>query len=408
MTRILFIGSEEVFQSVESTVSTGTIRCQRVGASLTQFREALERDGEGTKCLVELSHTVFDTRESLLLSRLDCAGLAVSTESAGLAYEHGIDVIICGPEQLSTWLEGSPAHTGEVQVSGSLIVVMGVAGGIGASTIALTVAGLLAHAGRPVVLIDADTYHPALGFYAGLPPDDSGLVGAIRMARNSGVVSEDILLKTRMIPESSGNLRVLTGVHSTGDFSVVEPEPWKNLLRAVVDSGYTVIVDIAPYLETYPDEVVGGLIRNGAAQTALGAATSVILVSTPQPLHTARAIEKWPLVVKYVNTSDITVCLNGVTRTTTNQLAEVREALWALAGIQRIQILPHDPAVHGGGPHVGASLLRHLHSGPLGTVLSGSLGLAPHREATSSLRNQRRSFAKRTSSSFLKAITLKR
>ena len=148
------------------------------------------------------------------------------------------------------------------------IVVLGVRGGIGSSTIAANLAWARAEAGDSTLLLDMDLYFGVSALLFDLEPG-RGLADALE---NPGRV--DGLFLERAVVKPSKNLAILGTEAPVGSLGEPDPGALENLLKALSDNYHTVVVDL-------PRSTLG------IHSDILTAATDVLLV-TDHTLGAAR------------------------------------------------------------------------------------------------------------------------
>jgi len=117
---------------------------------------------------------------------------------------------------------------------GRLVAVWGPVGSPGRTTVAVSLAGELAHRGAQTLLVDADTYGPSVAQTLGMLDESGGIAGAVRAA-NSGALDVDRL--ARLAPGVSPTLRVLTGLP--------QPSRWPELRPSALESVWSCARDLA-------------------------------------------------------------------------------------------------------------------------------------------------------------------
>jgi len=140
--------------------------------------------------VVELSREVMGSPATEMLFELPVAGVPVAPESASIAQSLGIRTILWGEDEARAWL--TELEGGRKSAPAPLLAVWGSAGAPGATSLAIGLSHELAKS-RPVVLLDADFVAPSVSELLGLPGDHSGLLGALRVARNDSPQWESLL-----------------------------------------------------------------------------------------------------------------------------------------------------------------------------------------------------------------------
>lgn len=175
--------------------------------------------------------------------------------------------------------EGS-ASPGHASRPGRVTAVWGPAGAPGRTTVAANLAAEAAVHGSRVLLVDADTYGPAVGVMLGLTDESAGLAQAARDADLGRLDRVALERATVQVRAAGADLGVLTGL--------TRPERWPELrgpaldevLRCARECHDEVVVDVGFCLEE--DEELSFDVpapqRNGATLAALRAADRILAV----------------------------------------------------------------------------------------------------------------------------------
>lgn len=178
----------------------------------------------------------------------------------------------------------------EVVPTGEMVFVGGFGGGVGKTRLALELAYQFAKQNNRALLIDGDTYGPALLQYFGLAPNVKGLLEICREIerKNNGDKIENLASTNLM-----SNLDLLVGIN--------KPSRWIDLRTSVVTQLWQlclaqyslVVVDGGPILEHEPLAAIetGLPKRNLVALSALAASRKVLLICPAQPLAVTKLIK---------------------------------------------------------------------------------------------------------------------
>lgn len=178
----------------------------------------------------------------------------------------------------------------EVVPAGEMVFVGGFGGGVGKTRLALELAYQFAKQNNRTLLIDGDTYGPALLQYFGLAPNAKGLLEICREIerKNNGDKIENLASTNLM-----SNLDLLVGIN--------KPSRWIDLRTSVVTQLWQlclaqyslVVVDGGPILEHEPLAAIetGLPKRNLVALSALAASRKVLLICPAQPLAVTKLIK---------------------------------------------------------------------------------------------------------------------
>ena len=167
--------------------------------------------------------------------------------------------------------------------SGRVIAVWGPTGAPGRTTVATSVAALLARRG-PTTLVDADPYGGSVAQHLGVLDEVSGLLSAARLTGEGALEARFGSVRRALSPR----LTVVTGLPRGDRWVEVRAGVVEHLLEVAASYGH-VVVDTGFGLE---DDGAGDVAsRPGRNQLTLGAlavADEVIVVGTPDPVGLAR------------------------------------------------------------------------------------------------------------------------
>ncbi|TIC81648.1 hypothetical protein [Nocardioides sp. GY 10127] len=167
---------------------------------------------------------------------------------------------------------------------GRVVAVWGPAGAPGRSTVAATLAGVVAARGSRTLLVDADPWGGSLAQQLGVLDEVSGLLAVTRLAAG-GTLQRRWPSAAR---DLGGGLSVLTGLPRPDRWAEVRPGVLEELLDAAAGAG-DVVVDTGFSLEDDPGaELAGRGGRNGTTLAALESADEVVVVGTTDPVGLAR------------------------------------------------------------------------------------------------------------------------
>jgi MinD-like ATPase involved in chromosome partitioning or flagellar assembly len=133
-------------------------------------------------------------------------------------------------------------------MTGQITAVWGCPGS-GRSLIATNLAFELATLGERVLLVDLDSYYPALAAYLGLTEPGPGVLAALRLARQSRLDSAELERLSREIQFPGGRLHVLPGLVSPGRWLEFDPEAIDGLIQIAQQSHSHIVFDLASSLE---------------------------------------------------------------------------------------------------------------------------------------------------------------
>ena len=280
--------------------------------------------------VIELSHAVIDVTElPIAIHSSPLAGLAVVRESESLAYEFGIRSILRTEKQARSWLE---AITSSAVVSPPpLIAIWGAPGAPGATSLAISLSRELSRHQR-AALIDADFVAPSHAELLGVSGDARGLLGALRVARNSNSPWEALLGCATSVGGSEQFL-VLPGMRP-GSLERMEAGAMSNLLHSFRQSGIAVVVEAKCVLS--PSEAS---IEMTVVETVFQQADHLYLVGEATELGVSRLVRDWKHLASLPTEASRTLVLRKPLGSPDNSLSEAREALWKFTGCQDIRLV---------------------------------------------------------------------
>jgi MinD-like ATPase involved in chromosome partitioning or flagellar assembly len=232
---------------------------------------------------------------------------------ARLLESYGVDVVIPSPsaadDLLAAIFEVGPNSGPRPVVSAErdfpaaadtqeVVVVTGAAGGVGATEVAIALAGELA-ALVPSVLVDADTEQPAIAQRLGLPPHPNLLSACDRVQHNESVAGSFLNHREMACP-------IIGGIPDPSRWASVRPAELAALLLEL-STDRTVVVNTG----TNTEDLAGfGIDRFLAARAALAAASRVVLVAAADPVGVRRTIDWLALSRDLVATLPVHLVLN--------------------------------------------------------------------------------------------------
>ena len=297
----------------------------------------LDSLGDVQGLVIELSQEVTGSAGGDMHYEIPLAGVPVEPESKFIARSLGIPTILWGEEEARAWL--SEIESGRNSAPAPLIAVWGSAGAPGATTLALGLARELAKS-RPTVLIDEDFLAPSVSQLIGLPGDNSGLLGALRVARNDRPSWEAVLACAEPAPNSS-SLHVLSGIRP-GGLGRLEASAMEALVETILANGVAVVADVRCSLgaeDQTPEKT--------AVDAILGQARRVFWVSRATDLGVSRLVRDWKLLSELTDGAENSILLRVPERLDGAGFREASEALWGLTGCSDISSLPDSQsAVH--------------------------------------------------------------
>ena len=227
-----------------------------------------------------------DAEAVIHLLRYDVRTLALTTDPAAAdrlarlgvvetAPTTAADVVAAVQRVAARDVVADPAPIGHPDAAGAarrgrVLAVWGPAGSPGRTTVAVGIAGELAAAERPVVLVDADPYGGTVAQLLGILDEISGLLSVARMA-NLGTLDEVAFARScRRVGE---RLDVLTGLPRADRRVEVRPGVLDTVLSVAAGLG-DVVVDCGFCLE----DADSPLARDRMTLDAVAAADEVVVV----------------------------------------------------------------------------------------------------------------------------------
>ena len=293
--------------------------------------DAVPRDslGDLQGLVLELSQEVTGSAGGDMHYELPLAGVPVAPESESIVRSLGIPTILWGEEEARAWL--AEIENSRHSAPAPLIAVWGSAGAPGATTLAMRLADELAKS-RPVVLLDADFQAPSVSELMGLPVDHSGLLGALRVARNDSPPWESVLACAEPAPNSS-SLHVLCGIRP-GGLGRLEAAAMEALVETILANGVAVVADVRCSLgaeDQTPEKT--------AVEAILGRARRVFWVSRATDLGVSRLVRDWNLLSELTDDAENSILLRVPERPDGVGFREAAEALWGFTGFSDIRSL---------------------------------------------------------------------
>jgi Flp pilus assembly CpaE family ATPase len=243
-------------------------------------------------------------------------------------------------------LEGAVATAQDPVIepgSGRLVAVWGPTGAPGRTTVAVGIAGELALARVPTLLVDADTYGGSVAQVLGFLDEAPGLAAAARLA-NLGQL--DLAALARIAPSAAPHLRVLTGISRAERWTELRPAAldavWM-LARSlasftVVDCGFCLEQDEELSFDTAAPR------RNGATLATLAAADTVVAVGSADPVGLQRLVRGLGDLREAMPGINPVVVLTKVRRGVVgaDPRTQLAAALERYAGVHEVAFVPYD------------------------------------------------------------------
>lgn len=300
-----------------------------LGRDITLVSEESLSELEGQ--VIELSYEVVGTMTiDDVRSWESPAGVPVEDGSAALAEQLGISEVLWGEDQARAWLESLQAPLEHAPAT--VLAVWGTAGAPGATTLAIGLSLELAKY-RPTLLTDADFFAPSVGELLGIPHDSSGLLGALRIARNDNPRWES--MRACAAPAAhNASLQVLSGTRP-GSLGRLEAAGASTLIDSALSSGVAVVVDLKCAIgasEPTPEKA--------ATEAILRKAQQLLWVGTGTDLGVSRLVREWTLLNELTEDVDQRVLLRMSVGSSESSFIESSTAVWGFTGCSDISALP--------------------------------------------------------------------
>lgn len=237
--------------------------------------------------------------------------------------------------------QDGPSRPGD---RGRVVVVWGPVGAPGRTTVAVNVAAEAAEPGDPVILADLDTYGAAVAQVLAVLDEAPGVAAAARAA-DKGTLDRASL--TRLAPEVTPGLRVLTGMPRPDRWTELREHAVQDVLSQCADSVGLTIVDVGFCLEA--DEELSfdttAPRRNGAALAALEMADEVVVVGSADPVALQRLVRGLDQLAE-VTSVPTTIVVNRVRPGAVGKDPgrRIREALRRFANVEDVVLVAEDQA----------------------------------------------------------------
>ncbi len=232
------------------------------------------------------------------------------------------------------------AGTGARSGPGRVIVVWGPRGAPGVTTVAITMAAVLAARERTTWLVDADPHGGCVAQQLGVTDEASGLLVAARLAA-AGMLADRIETAARSL---GSHLRLVTGLPRPDRWVEVRDGVVEHLLELAAGDG-DVVVDAGSGLER--DVAADGRLGRAALTIgALGAADEIVVVGSAEPVGLARLARALVTVTDIAGETPIQVGVNRFRASLGWSAGEITGMVEGYARVRGVHFLPEDrPAV---------------------------------------------------------------
>ena len=209
-------------------------------------------------------------------------------------------------------------------------------GSHGRSTIASSLAHVLAAAGQQTILVDADSVSPSQHLIHGLTEVTAGILGAARLVRQERYSDDEHERLT--IPV--GGYRLLTGLPVVARWTELDEFGLGLLVHDLAARASNVVLDIGASIDAEIVEPSLGQRRNQASLSVLSRSDVVLVVCNADPVSVSRLVEALPELERLVAGRIIVV----INRMRPDAIArDARKQLDALFDGRQIAYLANDP-----------------------------------------------------------------
>ena len=239
-----------------------------------------------------------------------------------------------------------------------VIAVWGPTGAPGRSTVALGLAAEAAAAGSRTLLVDCDTYGSSIAQALSLLDEAPGMAAAARAADQGAL---DLPALSRLAPEVSPRLRVLTGIPRAERWPELRAPAVEHVLTVARQLAEVVVVDCGFAIEDDEELSYDTLAprRNAATLTALEQADDLLVVGSADPIGLQRLVRAVQDVGS-IPSPKPQVVVNRVRASAVGSRPERRisEALSRFSGMDDLLFLPWDQHTLDGALFAGRTLLE--------------------------------------------------
>lgn len=183
-----------------------------------------------------------------------------------------------------------PASTKRVSAAteARLISIWGPLGSTGKSTVALNLAHELALLGQKVILLDLDTYAPALNQLLPIEATSAGLAGAARLIRQGRFSTEELERLSFKVKNGRHHFHFLPGLPNSSRWPEITPETVQQLVGTCSQNFDIILADVASSLEDQITSTESPTARNCVTRTAIRLSNQVITILSTTQLSAAR------------------------------------------------------------------------------------------------------------------------
>lgn len=300
-----------------------------------------------------ITHVLVEARGDLLHPPLvdlaDSEGIAVVALITGPASEDvaralGVSLRVRGPEDLYRLVSphaASATPNDKPVATGLTIAVWGPTGAPGRTTVATSVASLIAGRGLRVLLVDADSRSGAIAPALGLLDEVPGFIAACRLADRDQLTADDLRRLSHRYDYGGVAVDVLTGITSGRLYKEVTPDTITQLVEMAQGIWEVIILDTGSDIirsDGEPSAVTT------VATTCLRLSDEAVALCQATPVGVARFARVFEDAANLRGGKPFPVVLNGVdqSRRSLSDEATLREALRRFAGVSSLKTIARD------------------------------------------------------------------
>lgn len=227
-----------------------------------------------------------------------------------------------------------------------LISVWSAPGSAGRSTVALGIAGQLAHIGKRVFLLDADTYSPSLDVLLSFNDHPAGLAAACRLVSQNRFDSEQLNRLSVKMSCGSGQLAVMTGLSSALRWPEVSVDKLQGLIKVAAQEFEFVILDVAASIEPNLQVFDSACERNAVTRWAVSNSDQILAICSADPGGVARYLDAYVQLDELAKAGKVTTIVNRLRSSVLGGSAkqQITQTLSRMAHIDVAAFIPDDQA----------------------------------------------------------------
>jgi MinD-like ATPase involved in chromosome partitioning or flagellar assembly len=231
--------------------------------------------------------------------------------------------------------------------NGRVLAIWSAAGSPGRTTIACSLATLLAESNKKVLLVDADMSAPSIDLVLGLNDHPAGLAAAFRLIGQNRFDLEQLRRLSVELGTAAAPLTVMTGLSSSRRWPEISPANLQSLIELAANHFDFILLDLSFSLEPGLKTPHASIDRNSISRWSLAIAHQVIAVCGADPVAIARHIEAMSQLTDLSPAGEVLTLVNRLRTSVLGMSAkqQVQETLSRMGQIQVAGFVPDDPAV---------------------------------------------------------------